>query len=63
MRMLGSAALSLAWTAAGRLDAYTENGIMWWDVAAGIALAQGAGARHIECTSVGEFAVDVLVSL
>jgi myo-inositol-1(or 4)-monophosphatase len=43
LRLLGSAALSLAWTAAGRLDAYEEAGIMWWDVAAGIALVRAAG--------------------
>jgi myo-inositol-1(or 4)-monophosphatase len=43
VRLFGSAALSLAWTAAGRLDAYEEAGIMWWDVAAGIALVRAAG--------------------
>lgn len=43
IRMLGSAALSLAWVAAGRLDGYEEDGIMWWDVAAGVALGAAAG--------------------
>lgn len=43
VRMLGSAALSLAWLAAGRLDGYQEQGIMWWDVAAGLALVESAG--------------------
>ena len=43
IRMIGSAALSLAWVAAGRFDAYAENGIRWWDVAAGLALVEGAG--------------------
>ncbi|MBI0534670.1 inositol monophosphatase [Roseomonas sp. KE2513] len=61
MRMLGSAALSLAWTAAGRLDGYTESGIMWWDVAAGLALAEGAGARNILCEALEGDAVNVLV--
>ena len=61
MRMLGSAALSLAWTAAGRLDGYTETGIMWWDVAAGLALAQGAGARTIHCEPLEGDAVNVAV--
>lgn len=61
MRMLGSAALSLAWVAAGRLDGYTETGIMWWDVAAGIALAQGAGARTIHCEALAGDAVNVMV--
>lgn len=61
MRMLGSAALSLAWVAAGRLDGYTESGIMWWDVAAGLALAEGAGARSIHCDALEGDAVNVLV--
>jgi myo-inositol-1(or 4)-monophosphatase len=44
-RLIGSAALSLAWTAAGRFDAYEEAGILWWDVAAGVALVRAAGGR------------------
>jgi myo-inositol-1(or 4)-monophosphatase len=43
IRMIGSASLSLAWVASGRFDAYEETGIRWWDVAAGLALVQGAG--------------------
>lgn len=45
IRMLGSAALSLAWVAAGRFDAYYEEDIMIWDVAAGLALVSAAGGR------------------
>ena len=43
VRLIGSAALSLAWVAAGRFDAYEEAGILWWDVAAGVALVRAAG--------------------
>ena len=43
VRWLGSAALSLAYVAAGRADVYQENGIALWDVAAGLALVQAAG--------------------
>ena len=43
MRLLGSAALSLAYVATGRADAYMENDIMLWDVAAGLAIASGSG--------------------
>lgn len=43
IRLLGSAALSLAYVAAGRCDAYAEEDIMLWDVAAGIALVRSAG--------------------
>ena len=42
-RLLGSAALSLAWVACGRLDAYHERSIYYWDVAAGFALTRAAG--------------------
>jgi myo-inositol-1(or 4)-monophosphatase len=43
VRMIGSAALSLAYVAAGRFDAYRESSIMMWDVAAGWALVEAAG--------------------
>jgi len=39
----GSAALDLAYVAAGRLDAYWEAGLCSWDIAAGILLVQEAG--------------------
>ncbi len=39
----GSAALDLAYVAAGRLDAYWESGLCSWDIAAGILLVQEAG--------------------
>jgi len=45
VRLLGSAALSLAHLAAGRVDAYVEHGIRLWDVAAGIAIVRAAGGR------------------
>jgi len=44
-RMLGSAALDLAYVACGRLDAYIEQGISLWDIAAGAVLVEGAGGR------------------
>lgn len=47
VRMLGSAAIMLAYVAAGRFDAYWEDGIMLWDVGAGLAIVQGAGG-HVE---------------
>lgn len=61
VRMLGAAALSIAWVAAGRLDGYAESGIMWWDVAAGLALARGAGLGTVRCDPVAGHAVDVLI--
>ena len=44
-RMLGSAALGMAYVACGRLDAYIEEVISLWDVAAGILLVETAGGR------------------
>ena len=43
VRMIGSAGMSLAWTAGGHMDVYMEEGIFLWDVAAGMALMTGAG--------------------
>lgn len=43
VRLLGSAALSLAYVACGRADAYMEQDIMLWDIAAGAAIVLGAG--------------------
>jgi myo-inositol-1(or 4)-monophosphatase len=43
IRRLGSAALDLAWTAAGRYDAFYERGIKLWDIAAGELICQSAG--------------------
>ena len=42
-RMQGSAALDMAYVACGRFDAYIEQMISLWDVAAGILLVQNAG--------------------
>ncbi|MEQ1710349.1 MAG: inositol monophosphatase family protein, partial [Hyphomicrobium sp.] len=39
----GSAALDLAWTAAGRFDAYWERNLKPWDIAAGVVLVREAG--------------------
>ncbi|MCC6815873.1 MAG: inositol monophosphatase [Saprospiraceae bacterium] len=43
VRRLGSAAIDLAYTAAGRFDSYYEALINPWDVAAGILLVKEAG--------------------
>ena len=43
VRRFGSAALDLAFVAAGRFDGYWERGISAWDMAAGILLVREAG--------------------
>jgi myo-inositol-1(or 4)-monophosphatase len=45
VRRLGSAALDLCFVGAGRLDAYVEEGLNPWDMAAGGLVATEAGAR------------------
>jgi len=45
VRRPGSAALDLAWLAAGRTDAYFEMGLSPWDTAAGALLVEEAGGR------------------
>jgi myo-inositol-1(or 4)-monophosphatase len=43
IRRAGSAALDLAYVAAGRLDGYWEAKLKPWDIAAGVLLVQEAG--------------------
>jgi myo-inositol-1(or 4)-monophosphatase len=43
IRRAGSAALDMAWTAAGRLDAFYERGVKPWDIAAGTLLCDAVG--------------------
>ncbi len=58
--MIGAAAGALAWTAGGRMDLYVEEDIFLWDIAAGLALVEGAGGsvRHtaidaeFKCTAI-----------
>jgi len=59
----GSAALDLAYVAAGRIDAYWESGLKSWDIAAGVLLVQEAGglATGLEGQSVDLNKGDVLV--
>jgi myo-inositol-1(or 4)-monophosphatase len=45
VRRFGSAALDLAWVAAGRYDGYWERDLNAWDVAAGLLLVTEAGGK------------------
>ncbi len=49
MRLMGAAALDVAYVACGRFDAYIEYGIKLWDVCAGLLALEEAGGR---CESV-----------
>ena len=45
LRAMGSAALDMAYIASGRLDAYIEQGIKIWDIAAGQIILEEAGGK------------------
>ncbi|MGE5466081.1 MAG: inositol monophosphatase family protein [Ignavibacteria bacterium] len=59
IRMLGAASLSLLQVAKGAADAYAEQDIMIWDVAAGLAIVRGAGGRTEVAAAGGADAVNV----
>lgn len=61
VRILGAAALHLAYVAAGRVEAFWEPGLNSWDIAAGSLLVEEAGGRitdmqgrnfHLDCREV-----------
>jgi myo-inositol-1(or 4)-monophosphatase len=45
VRIMGSAALELAYVASGRLDAYIERTINLWDIAAGVLMVECSGGE------------------
>jgi myo-inositol-1(or 4)-monophosphatase len=48
LRRLGSAALDLAYVAAGRFDGFWESSLHPWDMAAGVLLVQEAGGKFTD---------------
>lgn len=62
VRMLGSAASALLQVARGSADAYAERDIMLWDVAAGIAIVEGAGGATRRTQLGGEWRYDVVAA-
>ena len=60
MRRAGSAALDLAWVAAGRLDAFYEHGLAEWDHAAGDLLVLEAGGVVVSLPAAGGLRAGVL---
>ncbi len=55
IRIMGSAALELAYVASGRLDAYIERRINLWDVAAGSLLVECAGGEFFAPPAPGKY--------
>ena len=62
VRMLGAASLSLLHVADGSADAYLEEEIMWWDVAAGLAIVQSAGGCFQICPGSYPYSLKVFAS-
>lgn len=56
IRRAGSAALDMAYVAAGRLDGYWEYKLCSWDIAAGVILVQEAGG-HVTMIDGAPFAI------
>lgn len=62
MRMMGAAALDLAYVASGRMDAYLEGGVRIWDIAAGALLVECAGGECWREKTGDEHAYRILAS-
>ena len=58
-RKSGSAALDIAYVAAGRYDGYFQNHLNLWDIAAGIIIVKEAGGKinEIDCSVVKDISV------
>jgi myo-inositol-1(or 4)-monophosphatase len=54
IRMMGSAALGMAYIACGRFDGYIEARVSLWDIAAGQLLLETAGG-NVELTPVNGY--------
>lgn len=55
IRRAGSAALDLAYVAAGRLDGYWESGLKSWDIAAGALIVREAGGLVTDYAGDGHY--------
>lgn len=55
IRRLGSAAIDLAFVAAGRLEGFFEYNLNPWDVAAGVLLVQEAGGRVTDFAGTNQY--------
>jgi myo-inositol-1(or 4)-monophosphatase len=62
VRMLGSAAASLVHVAQGAADLYAESSIMLWDVAAGVAIVEGAGGQCVLNRNGAQWTYDVIAA-
>ena len=64
IRKTGSAALDLAYIAAGRYDAYWQRELNYWDIAAGIIIVKESGGyiESLNGKSLSNTKVDIVAS-
>ena len=62
IRRAGSAALDLAWVAAGRLDGFYEHGLNPWDRAGGELLVREAGGRVADLPAADGLPVGIIAA-
>ena len=62
VRMIGSAAMASCYVASGKGDLYKENGIYFWDIAAGAAILSAAGGSAEILNIQDNYQVDVIFS-
>jgi myo-inositol-1(or 4)-monophosphatase len=62
IRVLGAAALSMVWVAAGRMDAYQEYGLRLWDIAAAGLIVEAAGGEFWRRKVDGDHAYEIIAS-
>lgn len=62
IRIMGAAALALAYVATGRFDAYAERGIRLWDIAAGGLIVERAGGQFVPSPIPGDYAYRLVAS-
>jgi myo-inositol-1(or 4)-monophosphatase len=62
VRILGAAALDLAYVATGRFDGFMEQGIRLWDIAAGALIVENAGGTLLREKIAGEHAYRLIAS-
>jgi len=64
IRKSGSAALDLAYVAAGRYDGYWQREINYWDIAAGMIIVKESGGfvENIKAEGFGKEKVDIVAS-
>ncbi|MBM3847771.1 MAG: inositol monophosphatase [Verrucomicrobia bacterium] len=64
MRIMGAAALAMVYVASGRLEAYLEHRVRWWDIAAGGLILECAGGEfsHVRIPEAASHTYRVIAS-